>query len=260
MASRNLTLIFAVLTLGLGCGAARARAQNAPGASRPNKASVPDLSGVWTPGPGSGNGGNAFRRGDEPPMTPWGQERFNENKPSFGPRAVAQSNNPTFNCYPPGVPQIYFYPLLVELVQLPGKIIQIFEYDHSVRYIYTDGRPHPPADQLEPTYMGHSIGHYEGDTLVVDTVGFNDKTWLDRVGHAHSDQFHLIERFRRSDPSTLQINTTIEDPKTYTRVAGGQFVYKFQPKWDVGEYVCQDNVEFLQNFYEKSVAPPAPGK
>ena len=224
------------------------------------RASMPDLTGVWTPGPGSGNGGNLFRRGNEPPMTAWGQARFNENKPSFGPRAVSESNNPTFDCFPPGVPQIYFYPLLVELVQLPNKVIQIFEYDHTVRYIYTDGRPHPSAEEWTPTYMGHSIGHYEGDTLVVDTVGFNGKTWLDRVGHAHSDQLHLIERFRRVDEETLQISMTIEDPKAYTKPGQSEFIYKFKPKWDVGEYVCQDNIDFAHKFYEKSVNPGQPAK
>jgi hypothetical protein len=255
-----LALLWALSCGGFRSGSACAQSEKPRASPSSSSASIPDISGVWTPGPGSGNGGNIFRRDEEPPMTPWGQARFNEHKPSFGPRAVAQSNNPTFDCYPPGVPQVYFYPLLVELVQLPNKVIQIFEYDHTIRYIYTDGRPHPPAEEWTPTYMGHSIGHYEGDTLVVDTVGFNDKTWLDRVGHAHSDQMHLIERFRRVDHDTLQISMTIEDPKTYTRVGAGQFVYKFQPKWDVGEYVCQDNADFVHKFYEKSISPVQPAQ
>ena len=84
-----------------------------------------------------------------------------------------------------------------EMIQATGRVIMYFEYDHFVREIFTDGRPHP--DGLEATWMGHAIGHYEGDTLVVDTIGFNDKTWLDRVGHPHSDQLHLVERFRRDE-------------------------------------------------------------
>ena len=78
----------------------------------------------------------------------------------------------------------------------------IFEYDHTVRQIFMDGRAHP--DDITPTYMGHSIGKWEGDTLVVDTVGFNEKTWLDRDGHPHSDQLHVIERFHRVDRDNMR--------------------------------------------------------
>jgi hypothetical protein len=113
-----------------------------------------------------------------------------------------------------------------------------FEYDHFVREIFTDGRKHP--DDLDPSWMGHAVGHYEGDKLVVDTTGFNDKTWLDRIGHPHSDQLHLVERFRRVDRTTLTDDLTIEDAKAYTRPWSTQLIFQLKPEWDIGEFICEE--------------------
>jgi hypothetical protein len=203
---------------------------------------VPDLSGVWRPhAPASARSysGYAFIK-DEPPMTPWAAAKFHEAKPTFGPRAVAveDSNSPDYNCLPPGVPYIYFRPHPFEMIQAPGRVIMYFEYDHFVREIFTDGRSHP--DGLEATWMGHSIGHYEGDTLVVDTIGFNDKTWLDRAGHPHSDQLHLVERFRRVNQDTLLDDLTIDDPKAYTKPWSAQLTFQLRPDWDIGEFICAE--------------------
>jgi hypothetical protein len=205
-------------------------------------AQIPDLSGVWnrhaSPGERS-YAGWAFMK-DEPPMTPWAEAKYKEAKPTFGPTAVtvAQSNSPDYNCLPPGVPYIYFRPHPFEFVQAPGRVIMLFEYDHYVREIYTDGRKHPP--DLDPTWMGNSIGWYDGDTLVVDTVGFNDKTWLDRVGHPHSDQLHLVERFRRVDHDTLTDTMTIDDPKAYTKPWTVTLNFELKPDWTIGEFVCEE--------------------
>jgi hypothetical protein len=216
----------------------RSAKTNSPAA--PSQA--PDLSGVWRPhAPASARSysGYSFIK-DEPPMTPWAAAKFHEAKPTFGPRAVAveDSNSPDYNCLPPGVPYIYFRPHPFEMIQAPGRVIMYFEYDHFVREVFMDGRPHP--DGLEATWMGHSIGHYEGDTLVVDTIGFNDKTWLDRAGHPHSDQMHLVERFRRVNQDTLLDDLTIDDPKAYTKPWSAQLTFQLRPDWDIGEFICAE--------------------
>jgi hypothetical protein len=147
-------------------------------------------------------------------------------------------------CFPPGVPRIYLHPFPVEIIQVPGRVIMLFEFDHFIRQIFTDGREH--NTDLGPTWMGDSIGKWEGDTLVVDTTGFNDKTWLDRGGHPHSDQLHLVERFRRTDLNTMQDDVTIEDPKAYTKSWDAHLIFQLHPKWNIMEQVCEDNVNFDQ--------------
>ena len=193
-------------------------------------------------------------------MTAWAEERFKASKPSFGPRMVADSNdpvNPTVlnatGCFPTGVPRIYLHPFPMEIIQLKGRVILFFEFNHFVRQIYTDGRKH--NTDLGPTWMGDSIGKWDGDTLVVDTIGFNDKTWLDRAGHPHSDALHLVERFRRTERSTLQDDLTIEDPKAYTKPWSGHLVFRLKPDWNITEMVCEDNVNF-NPFLEKEGKPP----
>ena len=124
---------------------------------------------------------------------------------------LSQTNDMVYKCFPPGMPYIYLQVFPFQIVQTPTEVIELFEYDHFVRHIYVNGRKHP-AD-LTPTYDGDSIGHWEGDTLVVDTTGLNGKIWLDRVGHPESDQMHITERIRRVDEKTLQIDFTFHDPK-----------------------------------------------
>jgi hypothetical protein len=221
---------------------------------------TPDISGVWNM-----RGSPATRylsyslSKDEPPMTPWALERFKTTKPSFGPRAVEDSNDPVnpttisaVGCFPPGVPRIYLQPFPMEVIQTPGRVIMLFEFSHFVRQIFTDGRKH--NTDLGPTWMGDSIGHWEGDTLVVDTIGFNDKTWLDRGGHPHSTDLHLVERIRRVDQSTLQNALSIEDPKAYTKPWSAQLTFQLRPTWNITEMVCEDNVNFDQ--FLKNEAKP----
>ena len=143
----------------------------------------------------------------------------------------------------------------MEIMQAPGRVVVVFEYDHFVRYINTDGRQHP-AD-LSATWMGNAIGHWDGDTLVVDTIGFNDKTWLDRVGHPHSDALHLIERFRRTDHDTLVDDITIDDSKAYTKPWTAQRVFKLKPKWEIMEFVCEDTYLNFNDYQKKTVGGPA---
>jgi hypothetical protein len=198
----------------------------------------------------------AFSR-DEPPMTPWGKEQYNAAKPSFGPRsvAIADTNDPVYHgCFPPGVPRVYLHPFPLQIVHLPDQVIILYEYDNLSRHIYTDGRKH--NNDLSPTWMGDSIGKWEGDTLIADTVNFNDKTWLDRIGHPHSGDLHLIERFRRVGPEKLEIGLTIEDPKAYTKPWTATLYYSLQKDWSLLEQYCEDN-ETFQDVEKQETNKPA---
>ncbi|HLH43719.1 MAG TPA: hypothetical protein VKV74_12070 [Bryobacteraceae bacterium] len=219
-------------------------------------AQQPNLSGVWNllSSPDTRYLAYSFTR-EEPPMTDWAKEKFKLTRPSFGPRSFADSNDPvnptTVNavgCFPPGTPRIYLQPFPMEIVQTPTRVMEIFEFNHFIRQIWTDGRPH--NTDLGPTWFGDSVGKWEGDTLVVDTIGLNDKTWLDRAGHPHSDQLHVVERMRRPSQKTLEIAITIDDPKAYTKTWGGSITFGLHPTWSITEMVCEDNVnfeEFLKN-------------
>lgn len=242
MSFRALGFLLAVLLVLSGVTLLRAQNPDSKEPKAEAATSLPDFSGVWN------------RRGDrntryfgygfspeELPMTPWALERFKNNKPSFGSHGVVDPNDPTYDCYLPGIPRIYVHPAPFELIETPGRVIQYFQYDGFVRQIWTDGRPHlkmdDPDDRL---WMGDSIGHWEGDTLVVDTTGFNDKTWLDRAGHPHSDQLHEMERIHRVDQKTLQIDLTIEDPIAYTQPITAKMIYQLEPKWHIEEHACTD--------------------
>jgi hypothetical protein len=228
-------------------------AQNAPksGAAKPAEASAPapvhDLSGVWnmhSPPAQRRYTGNTYTA-EPPAMTPWANEKYLSEKPSNGPRthSLKETDDPVLKqCLPPGTPRIYLQPFPFQIVQTPKEIFMIFEYDHTVRQIFMDGRKHP--DDILPTYMGNSIGKWDGDTLVVDTVGFNEKTWLDRDGHPHSDQLHVVERFHRTDLNNMSIGIHIEDPKALAKPWDSELQFQLRPDWDVMELVCTDNAAF----------------
>jgi hypothetical protein len=253
MRNRVMVLILAMAAaLAFSSVALAQTAEQSGGEKAQAAAATPDFSGVWRQRrpPGSSAGGMYSFGKEMPPMTPWAEAKFKANKPSYGPRAVADSNDPVnpttgdVGCAPPGVPRIYLHPFPMEIIQIPGRVIMLFEFDHFVRQIYTDGRGH--NDNLPPLWMGDSIGKWEGDTLVVDTTNFNDKTWLDRGGHPHSDQLHLVERIRRVDHDTLQIDMTFEDPKAYTKPWIGQQFFQLRPRWNLMELICEDNANFLE--------------
>jgi len=239
---------------------ARSAEQSAVAQSQP-AASGPDLSGVWTQHPPANARAYAlYSLGkDVAPMTPWAEARFNANKPSFGPRAVEDSNDPVnptsgnVGCDPPGVPRIYLHPFPMEVIQIPGRVIMLFEFDHFVRRIYTDGRPHDK--DAGPLWMGDSIGRWEGDTLVADSVSFNDKTTLDREGYPHSDALHLVERIRRADHDSLVVDLTVDDPKAYTKPWGAKLIFQLRPDWKIMEHVCEDNASFV-DFNKKATQAP----
>jgi hypothetical protein len=201
-----------------------------------------DISGVWNVTSGVYEFASFSK--DDPPMTAWGQAQFNAARPSQGPQGVklTETNDKVYKCSPPGVPYIYIQIFPMQIVQTSKEVIELFEYDHTVRHIYIDGRKHPA--NVNPSYNGHSIGHWEGDTLVVDTIGLNGKAWLDRLGHPESGQMHIIERIRRVDDKTLQVDFTFDDAKSYTKPWTAQVRFQLHPDWDILEHVCEDNLAF----------------
>ena len=223
--------------------------RNAPAKTESGPAPVHDLTGVWMmhnpPGSNRGFTNYTFTK-DPPELTPWGQAKYAEAKPSNGgENTLKTTNDPVLTrCDPPGTPRVYFHPYPFEFVQTPKYILQLFEYDHIVRRVYTDGRPLPTDPDI--LWMGTSVGHWEGDTtLVVDTVGLNDKTWLDRLGHPHSDQLHVTERFRRVDHDHLEIDFTMVDPKALAKPWTTTWYYELKPTWELGEISCSgDYLDF----------------
>ncbi len=220
-----------------------------PAAKAKRVVALSDLSGLWARSipPATADQSWVYAFGpQELPMTSWGEQQYRAAKPSFGPRsvAIADTNDPVYHgCLPPGVPRVYLHPFPMQIVQIPSQVIVMYEYDNLSRHIYTDGRSHNP--DVSPTWMGDSIGKWEGGTLVADTTNFNDKTWLDRIGHPHSDALHVVERFRRVDQDHLQIDLTIEDTKAYTRPWTAHLYYTLQPTWSLLEQFCEDNDTFL---------------
>jgi hypothetical protein len=155
-------------------------------------------------------------------------------------------NAPEAHCVPVGVPGISTFPIPFKIVQMPGLIIMLFEKDTTYRQIFMDGRPLPRDSN--PSFMGYSVGRWEADTLVIESVGFREGGWLDRMGHPHSDQLHLTERYRRRDFGHLSIETTIDDPGTYAKT----FTYTqpaiLLPDTDLLEYFCTDNEKDIRHY------------
>jgi hypothetical protein len=213
---------------------------------------VPDISGVWVqdvqPALNPGWTDSQGKKFDNLPLTPWGEEQFKASRATHGANMVPSmtSTEPIAKCLPPGVPAIYFFIFPMEIMQIPGRVVMFFEYGNYLRQIFTDGRKH---QNLTPLWMGDSIAHWEGDTLVVDANGFNDKTWIDNEGHPHSDQLHVVERIHRQDRDHLLDVITVDDPKTYTKSLTSKRIFKLQPEWNIAEFVCEDNNAFLD--YEK---------
>jgi hypothetical protein len=236
-------VVFSSVALGQGGRGGGIMAANPANANR--QYDPHDLSGTWTRNgsPGGYGGGSTCRdcgdRGfgnDVPPFTPLGQKMFDANKPSYGRnlgsadanahpeehigrrRAVPPANgtDPYQYCNPEGVTRALIYPDPVDMNILPDKILQQFEWGYGVRTIWTDGRKLPDdPDQLR--WWGYSTGKWDGNTFVVDSNGFDERTWVDHFGYPHSDQMHLQERYRRTAYDVLELSMTITDPKVYTR-------------------------------------------
>src|SRR3984885_12832852 len=182
-----------------------------------------DLSGIWVPV-------STLLPGD-PSYQPWAKKLYEERKANKG------KDDPEHLCLPDGAVRIN--PLPYKIVQGPKMVVLLWEGNtHSYRRFFLDGRAHNL--DIEPeSYTGQSIGKWDGDTLVVDTVGFNDKTWLDATGKPHSSDMHLVERYRRPDLGHLSVKLSIEDPKALTKPYTFTRTLTLAPGWELQEYVCQ---------------------
>jgi hypothetical protein len=210
------------ITIAAVCGPSRSQSGGIKSSAEKAQSAekVADFSGVWEahePPSARKWAGYSFT-GEIPPMTPWGKEQYEKTKPSWGPRAVEDSTdlvNPTtgneIGCFPTGVPRIYVHPFPFEIVQTPGRVIELFEFNHFVRQIYTNG-PHQHSKDLDPTWMGDSIGWWEGDT--------------------------------RPKHDTLIVHITIDDPKAYTKTFEGERIFQLEPDWKLVEMICEDNITF----------------
>jgi hypothetical protein len=200
----------------------------------------PDFSGYWinqyTPD-------LSVALGKQPPFTEYGAERW---------RTVDTSKDPTGFCLPPGPSRGLTAPFPFLLIQHADMISVLFEYQSIWRVIYMDGRPHP-ADVAEyPYFMGHSVGRWDGDTLVVDTIGIDERSWLDTAGHEHSGELRLTERFKKMGPDAIEWTVTFDDPVFFTRPWSISRTFKRgKPSDRVMPYTCTENnkdVEHLRPF------------
>src|SRR6266508_1818164 len=175
-----------------------------------------DVNGIWwrTGGTREFN----TQKGGEPQFTPAGKARFDANKPGYGPRAVspALGNDPLGQCNPDGLARILMFNTPVEFIQQPTRLIEFFQYHRVLREIWTDGRT-LPADPDMPRWYGYSVGRWEGDTLVVDSYGFDERQWVDNLGYPYSDQMRLQERYRRTDHNHIEMVVIVNDPKYYVK-------------------------------------------
>ncbi len=172
----------------------------------------------------------------EMPYQPWARALADQRK------SEASKNDPQGFCLPAAGPRLMTTPYPMEIIQLPKRIVMIYEgAGHTFRIIHMDGRPQPEGDALPPTWKGHSVGRWEGDTLVVDVVGFNEGTWIDMAGKPHTDQLRIVERFTRLDLYTLRYEATLDDPGAYTRPWTIRFDIGWDPNGEIQEYVCQEN-------------------
>jgi hypothetical protein len=149
------------------------------------------------------------------------------------------SESPLSHCLPEGMPLVEMSPAPYKIVQTSGLILMLYERDTTFRQVYTDGRKLPEDPQ--PTWLGYSVGKWDGDTLVVDTIGFNDRGWLDARGHTHSEALHLTERFHRLDFGDMELQLTIDDAKTYTRPFTIKLKQRLVPDSDLLESFCAEN-------------------
>jgi hypothetical protein len=172
-----------------------------------------------------------FKQGEEP-MRP-------EAAKLFGQRASGAVRDPGVDCLPLGIPISSLVSEVHKIVQTPGLIVDLLELDNAHRQIYTDGRKLPVDPQ--PSWLGYSVGRWERDTLVVDTIGFNERAWLDVLGHPRSEAMRITERYHRRDFGHLDIEMTFDDPKMYTKPFSIKITHRLVPDSDILEYFCAEN-------------------
>jgi hypothetical protein len=191
-------------------------------------AKLPNFTGVWEISRAGGRGA----RSSGPVLKP----EYEAKRKAF--LAAPPDDNETANCLPPGMPRIMSQPYPMEFLLTPGMVTIVIEAYTQVRHIYTDGRKLP--EDPEQRFQGTSVGRWEGDTLVVDTIGFSPLTQIDR-GIPHSDKMRIVERFRLTGADTMSIETTITDPEILTAPYTTSMTLARHKTWTIAEYVCEEN-------------------
>lgn len=222
-------------------------------------APVPDLSGTWRGRPlmsvsMTDTGGKLRGKEDDIPYQPWAREKMLAEIPPTGPFGQPdRTTDPWIRyCEPNGPVRVWAHPGRASFIQLPDKVLILHEVMQQFRIIRLNST-HPPIEDLDPTFWGDSIGRYEGDTLVIDSIGFNGRLWLDQQGKPTTDKLHLIERFRKVDPKTLSWEVTIDDPGAYTkpfvlkRTFESSTVPFMQSPWNCS---VRDNLYFTETLLE----------
>jgi hypothetical protein len=248
--------------------AAPARGATAQGQG--NSAKIPDLSGDWALDNMKGGIGQSISlsdpggklRGKEPdiPYQPWALQKTLSEYPPTGPdtRYDLTTDPYIHYCEPLGIARVYMYPARTRFVQTPDAVYILHEQGEQFRVVRLNSK-HP--DDPDPQYWGDSIGSYEnGDTLVIDSVGFNDRSWLDQLGHPHTDKLHFIERYKVVDKDHLQLDMTIDDPGAYTKPFPSQRNFA-RPKvpFMQNPWVCsmRENQEHMDNLAKPAITPTA---
>jgi len=180
-----------------------------------------------------------------PPFQPWAKALRDQRV------ADNQKDNPDAHCLPMGFMQLHGHPQPRKIVQTPKLIVIMYEGNQGLRQIFTDGRPLPEVNEdLQPWWYGYSVGHWEGDTLVVESVGFRDDGWLDVYGSPLTDKGKLIERWRRPDFGHLEIDVTVDDPKAYTKPFTVRVSHKIMLDEELIEFICNENERSSQHYDE----------
>jgi hypothetical protein len=227
------TFAIPLLAVALASAAAAADAASYPGdqgQSWPDIARLPPITGVYESSP------QDSRRDGQREILPVLTAKAAAEQAAYQARKIEDTE--AANCLPPGMPRIMSWPYPVQVLVTPGEVTLVLEGDMQVRHIHTDGRSHPSDPDL--TFNGDSIGHWEGDALVVDTVGLAPQAAIAQ-GVAHSSSEHIVERFRLSQPDLLEVNTRVEDPATLAKPWEFTARYRRHPDWSVAEYICEQN-------------------
>ena len=205
---------------------------------------TPDLSGIWiVPGLKYLINIAADLKPGEVPFQKWAFDEYSKRMDNLG------KDDPNNFCLPSGIPEKLAVTSPWKIIQNPGLIVILYESRTIFRQIFTDGRT-LPADP-NPTWQGYSVGHWEGDTLVVETTGTNGKGWLDTNGHPVTDKLHVIERYRRKDFGHMDLQVTIDDPGAYTKPWTITENPTLQPDTELLEYICEENNRDVGHFVGK---------
>ncbi len=207
----------------------------------------PSLAGLWRPLNGLVFDITAgMKKGETIPYQPWAEKLVAER------RANDTRDDPTASCIVGGVPRSDFVPYPFKIVETPGIVVILYEAVHSYRQIFTDGRALPTDPN--PAWLGYSVGRWDGDVFVVESLGFNDNVWLDNAGRPATSALRVTERFRRTNFGRMDIEVTIDDPKTYTRPWTVTQPLRYQADDELIEYICNENNKYFE--LVPDAAPP----